>query len=233
MGPRRLSPRKVSKLLAHHQRLVDEKGFPPSRLMLQVASAAAAQAAAGARRMSPKKLCKLLAHHQRLVDEKGLPPSRLMLQVASAAAAQTAAGATVAVVPRALARPPDPAARPNRGLIEDAGDQRLGAARARRGDLNDRPYVDRTQHRQGGRLRISAASSGTLIGSLQTASGGSPPCPPRWYMRTQEGESGGTIIVSANSLEGAYSLLESAMKGPGRGLFQQAEDGGAGLRHWE
>ena len=52
-------------------------------------------------------------------------------------------------------------------------------------------------------------------------------------MRTQEGESRGTIIVSANPLEGAYSLLESAMKGPGWGLFQQAEDGGAGLPHRE
>ena len=138
--------------------------------------------------------------------------------------------------------PPSPPAESARRLVEDSKDsedQGPGAAWARQVGWHHTivPHVDRSQRCPSsrcpcGRLRMPAAPSGPRAGGLPTTpGGGSSPIPSRWHItRTQKGESGGSINVTATSMDGALLLLKSAVAEPGWCSPQEEAKGDAGVR---
>ena len=79
---------------------------------------------------------------------------------------------------------------------------------------------------------MPAAPSGHPGGNLPATPGeGSSPPPLRWNIsRTQKGGSGGTINVSAKTLEEAYLRLVAATGERGWGMIQEELTEDAGLR---
>ena len=122
--------------------------------------------------------------------------------------------------PRASVVPPvESTRRPVGDLTDDSDDQGPAAVWARRAGWHHTyvPQVDKAQRCHSmrcpcGRLRTPVAPSGRPGGNPPTTpGGGSSPTPSRWNIsRTQKGESGGTINVSARTLEEAYLLMVAA-----------------------
>ena len=141
--------------------------------------------------------------------------------------------------PRAPPSPPaESTRRPVEDLAEDSEDRGPGAAWARRVGWHHTsvPHVDRAQRCHSsrcpcGRLKMPAAPSGHPGGNLPTTpGGGSSPPPSRWNIsRTQKGESGGTINVSAKTLEEAYLLLVAATGERGWGRIPEESTKAPGL----
>ena len=140
--------------------------------------------------------------------------------------------------PRAPLGPPaEPTRRPIGDLAEDSECRGPGAVWARRAAWHHTyvPHVDKAQRCHSmrcpcGRQRTPAVPSGRPGGNRPTTpGGGSFPTPSRWNIsRTQRGVSGGTINVSARTLEEAYLLMVAATgeRGWGKVHEDSAKDPG-------
>ena len=123
---------------------------------------------------------------------------------------------------------------------EDDEDRGPGATWARRvgwHQASDVVHVDKAEdcpipRCPCGRLRTPAGPFGPKAGDPPTTpGGGSFPRPLRWIITgTVKGEGGGTISVSAKSLEEAYHLVTAAAGESGWDLPQGEADAGTRLR---